>query len=182
MKRYKVLLAITAKIYNSFRPGKRGDCFVQQSAAALMFTMLILAAGCSQPSIDKEIKADIFAKTKSDVNFAGVNCTVEKGVVTLSGRCSSAHSKGEAEQIIKSINIIKGINDQILIGPVTLTSDFFLKQEVDSVLTLYPAVVAIISGQTVNLTGKIEKQAVGNMLPAINNLHPAEIENNLNIQ
>jgi hyperosmotically inducible protein len=134
---------------------------------------------CSQLSKDKEIKADIATKTKTDLNFAGVNYTVEKGMVTLTGKCPSEKSKAEAEQTIKGINIIKGINNQVMIAPVTITADLPLKQAVDSILKTYPTVQADVAQNIVTLTGKAKQQDASQLLPAVNSLHPAKVNNQL---
>lgn len=155
----------------------------KRSVAAICIIAAMLSfAGCSQQSKDKEIKADITTKTKTDVNFAGVSYTVNNGIVTLTGNCPTAKSKSDAEATIKGINIIKGINNQIQIAPVELTADFTLKQSVDSVLAAYPAVKADVAQQVVTLTGQTKKQEVNKLIPAIDKLNPMKVENQLTIQ
>jgi osmotically-inducible protein OsmY len=151
-------------------------------ACGAIAVMLSTTLGCNQQSKDKEIKADIAVKTKSDLNFVGVNYTVEQGTVTLTGKCPSDKSKAEAEQTIKGINIIKGINNQIIIAPVTITADLPLKQAVDSVLKDYPTIQADVLQNVVTLTGKAKKQDASQLLPALNSLHPASISNQLLVE
>ena len=152
-------------------------CFIQ----GIFIFMLILSA-CSKQSQDKEIKADIVTKVKTDVNFAGVSYTVDGGMVTLTGFCATDKSKKEAEKTIKGINIIKGINNQIQIAPVVITADMPLKQSVDSVLAAYPTIQASVLAKVVTLQGKAQKQETDKLIPAINTLHPAKIENQLMVQ
>ncbi|MBS7564684.1 BON domain-containing protein [Mucilaginibacter sp. Bleaf8] len=151
-------------------------------SACCIALLIIILQSCSQPQRDKEIKADIATKTKSDLNFAGVNYTVNDGMVTLTGKCASEKSKAEAEQTIKGINIIKGISNQIIIAPVTIGTDLPLKQAVDSVLKSYPAVQADVAQNIVTLTGKIKKQEAAKLMPAINGLRPASINNQMMVQ
>ncbi|WP_158824720.1 BON domain-containing protein [Mucilaginibacter lacusdianchii] len=171
---------------NMFIKGNRISSIRLVIGRLFRYVIVLLAfAGinsCSQESRDKEIKADIATKTKTDLNFAGVNYTVDKGVVTLSGNCASKKSKSEAEQIVKSINIIKGVNNQILIAPVVITADLPLKQSVDSILKDYPAVQADVDQNTIALTGKIKQQDIKQLLPALNSLHPNKINNQLMIE
>lgn len=146
---------------------------------AMMFMGL---ASCSQQETDKEIKADIATKAKTDVDFAGVSYTVDKGDVSLTGKCPTVKSKDQVEQTIKSINIVKGIIDQIQIAPVVLDDDFALKQSTDSVLATYPMVKAEVAQQVVVLTGRTQKQNLGKLMAAITKLHPTKIDNQLAVQ
>jgi osmotically-inducible protein OsmY len=150
--------------------------------AMLFMLMLMVFSGCSQQNQDKHIKADLAAKTKSELNFAGVNYTVDGGVVTLTGKCASEKSKSEAEQLVKSINIVKGIINQIEVAPVVLNADLPLKQAVDSVLKSYPAVQANVSGNIILLQGKTGKKDVSKLLSGLNELHAAKIDNQLKVE
>lgn len=146
------------------------------------FMLILICSSCSKEHRDKEIKADLTVKAKSDLNFAAVTFTVEDGVVTLTGKCSSEKSKHEAEEMVKGINIVKGIANNIVVAPVVLTTDLPMKQAVDSVLKDYPAVMGKVSGDTVVLEGKAQKQEVTKILPALNKLHPNKIDNRVTIQ
>ena len=99
-----------------------------------LFMLIAGCTSCSKDHRDKEIKADLTTKAKNELNFAAVNYTVEDGIVTLTGKCSSEKSKSEAEQAVKGINIVKGIINKIIVAPVILNADLPLKQAVDSVL------------------------------------------------
>lgn len=145
--------------------------------------MLIIVFGsCNEENKDKNIKADLTSKAKGQLNFAAVSFTVEDGIITLTGKCSSKKSKGEVEQTVKSINIVKGIINQIEIAPVTINADFVLKQAADSVLTSYPLAKAEVNGNTILLEGKAEKKDVEKLLAGLNKLHPDKIENQLKIE
>ncbi len=148
----------------------------------LMCVLLLLGTSCSQANQDKNIKADIAAKAKNELNFAAVNYTVDGGVVTLTGKCTSEKSKGEVEQTIKSINIVKGIINRIEIAPVVLNGDLVLKQAVDSVLKDFPLVEAEVKGNIITLQGKTEKKGADKILAGLNQLHPNKIDNQLKLQ
>lgn len=141
--------------------------------------LIAVCAGCSQAGQDKHIKADISAKAKTDLNFAAVNFTVDKGVVTLTGKCASEKSKAAAEQTVKNINIIKGIINRIEVAPVTIKADFVLKQAVDSILTGYPLAKAAVNGNNILLEGKVPKKDMEKLLSGLNKLLPVKINNQL---
>lgn len=63
-----------------------------------VISLVAIQFACNQKKRDKEIKADIVTKTKTDINFAGISYTVEGGVVTLTGSCPTAKSRSEAEK------------------------------------------------------------------------------------
>ncbi|MEX8548579.1 MAG: BON domain-containing protein [Mucilaginibacter sp.] len=147
----------------------------------ILFSLFLLGilSSCSQQELDKEIKADLTTKAKTDLNLAAVNYMVEDGVVTLTGKCASEKSKSEAEQTVKGINIVKGIVNHIEVAPVVLTTNFPLKQAADSVLKTYPTVRADVKGDTIVLEGKAKSQDAGKILAGLKPLHPQKIENQL---
>jgi hypothetical protein len=139
----------------------------------VFLTIVGLAFGCTT---DKDIKADIASKVKSDINFAAVNYSVENKIVTLTGTCPSLKSNQKVEEAIKSIHVIKGLVNNIKISPVVLNADLPLKQGVDSLLADYPTVQAQVRHDTVELYGKAGKQMISKLLPAISQLHPVNVQ------
>ena len=93
----------------------------------VFFVFMLINTSCSQQNEDKNIKADLSAKAKNELNFAGVNFTVTDGVVTLTGNCGSEKSKNTVEETVKSVNTVKGINNKIVIAPVNINADLRLK-------------------------------------------------------
>lgn len=69
-----------------------------------------------------------------------------------------------------------------MVAPVLLSADLGLKQQVDSVLAAYPAVQASVSNYVVTLTGRLPRQESGKLIPAINQLGAARIDNQLLVQ
>ncbi|MVN22849.1 BON domain-containing protein [Mucilaginibacter arboris] len=173
-------VCLTSTQNNFFRIGKQKATLNYLTIFLLL--LIILCSSCSKAHRDKEIKADLTTKAKNELNFAGVNYMVEDGVVTLTGKCSSEKSKNEVEQDVKGINIVKGIINKIVVAPVTLTSDFPLKQAADSVLKNYPGAEADVSGNTIVLEGKAAQKDVDKILPALNKLHPNKIDNRLKLE
>lgn len=130
-----------------------------------VFTVIIciIIFSCNQPKLDKELKADIHIKSKDDLNFAGLQYTVENKIVTLSGKIPSAKSHESLLLKIKSIHMIDSINDRLVISPITLDSTYAIKQKVDSVLADYPTVAAELVAGEIILQGKIR----GTNLPVL---------------
>lgn len=147
-----------------------------------LFMLMAVCTSCSKAHRDGEIKADLATKAKYELNFAGVNYTVENGVVTLTGKCSTQKSKDAVEQMVKEINIVKGLVDRIVIAPVVINADAMLKQTVDSVLKKYPTVTADVSKNIIILEGKAPQKDLGKIMPALNQLHPDKIDNRLQLQ
>ena len=156
--------------------------FYKINYAFFLFLLMAIGTSCSKERRDKDIKADLTAKAKNELNFAAVNFTVEDGVVTLTGKCGSEKSKGEVEQTVKGINIVKGIINKIVVAPVVISSDWPLKQSVDSVLKDYPEVQADVKSGTIVLEGKVQNKDAGKILAGLNQLHPQKIENELKLQ
>ena len=148
------------KIKNSYR---------HLFACFLAFCLLL---GCGQAAKDQSIKADLTVKAKEDVNFAGVHFSVEKGIVTLTGSCPTGKSIEMVKQKIKSIHVIDSIVDHLVIAPVTLGPSFNIKQQVDSVLAKYPAVIASVSDTAVVLTGKVKETERNKMVAAVGKIYP----------
>ncbi|MVN92801.1 BON domain-containing protein [Mucilaginibacter aquatilis] len=143
----------------------------------LLAIMAAVALSLTACTTDSNIKADIAVKAQTEVAFMGVNYAVKDKVVTLTGVCPSYKSKQIVLQTVKSIHVIKGVNESIAIGPVTLTNDLPMKQSVDSVLSRYPQVWASVINGKVSLKGAATKEDLNKLLPALAMLKPAGLEN-----
>lgn len=146
---------------------------------ALSVLGIALLAGCS--TTDKEIKADIAIKAKTEIGFTGVNYTVQNKVVTLTGICPSEPSRQKVLLAVKGIAVIDSIIDRISIAPIQLTADLPIKQQVDSVLSSYPRVTGSVMQSQVTLTGYASHKEADKLLPAINKLKPAAVNNQINL-
>jgi osmotically-inducible protein OsmY len=141
-----------------------------------LLSIAMLIGGCTN---DKDIKAQITGLAKNDVNFAGVEYTVDGKVVTLMGNCPSPKAKAAVESTLKSIKVLKGINNQIQISPVTLDTGFAVKLAVDSVLAAYPTVSAAVTNSNVTLKGKVKKAELVPLLTGIKKLNLPNVNNQL---
>jgi osmotically-inducible protein OsmY len=147
-----------------------------KAALSSLFLAVTILTGCTT---DKDIKAQITGMAKTDVNFAGVEYTVAEKVVTLTGNCPSPKAKAAVETTLKSIKLLKGINNQIQISPVTLDTSFAVKLAVDSVLADYPTVSADVTNSNITLKGKVKKAERVPLLTGIKKLNLPNVENQL---
>ena len=117
-----------------------------------IITALALA-GCQ--TSDEEIRADIATKARKDLSFAGLYYTVQNGKVSFKGTCPSVKAFNQIKQAIRNIHVIKSVNYNVKIAPVTLDSLTQVKLQVDSLLAKYPRVVAEINLNEMTLKGSV---------------------------
>lgn len=129
-----------------------------------------MMSGCREGIRDEEIKADLTMKAKEDLNFAGVQFYVENAQVTLSGSCPTLKSRALLIQKIKAIHVVDTIINNLEIAPVVLTTTFGLKQDVDSILSKYPTVTALVTDSIVVIKGKVKDQERGKLLRSLGEL------------
>jgi len=129
-----------------------------------------MMSGCREGIRDEEIKADLTMKAKEDLNFAGVQFYVENAQVTLSGSCPTLKSRALLIQKIKAIHVVDTIINNLEIAPVVLTTTFGLKQDVDSILSKYPTVTALVTDSIVVIKGKVKDQEHGKLLRSLGEL------------
>src|SRR5947209_14049420 len=116
--------------------------------------VLIVLAGCSKQTIDKETKADLISKAKDQPTFAGVTFSVNGGIVSLSGTCATKKDRSEVEASVRDLAGVKEVIDNIVIAPVVIGTDRQLKQSVDSAMKEYPSVMASVRDSVVVLSGQ----------------------------
>ena len=157
--------------------------YLNRGSIGLFICLLnFLIISCSQQEIDKETKADITTKAKTDISFAGVNYTVADGVVYLSGKCPTDKAKTSVEGTVKDIAGVKNVVNTISIAPVVLTSDYALKQSVDSVLKNYAGVQADVRDSMVVVKGEAEKKDMQKLMEGLYSLNAKKIENELGVR
>lgn len=116
--------------------------------------LIVLAFAACQTS-DTEIRADIACKAQQDLNFAGLQYTVQNGVVDFTGQCPSQKALTKIRQTIENIHVIKTVRYHVGISPILLDTLTPLKLQVDSLLAQYPMVTAEVDFQGTTLKGKI---------------------------
>lgn len=142
--------------------------------------ILLALAGC-QPS-DQEIRADIAVKAQQDLNFSGLNYTVQNGIVHFSGRCPSEKAFAMVRQTISSIHIIKAVNYNITIAPVMLDSLTPKKLLTDSILAKYPLVTADIKKGSVVLKGSLNPAQKASLLKSLDAKHIGPLTDSLHLR
>jgi hypothetical protein len=145
----------------------------------LVTGILIMAfTGCNQ-SNDTSVKTDLGTKAKAETDFAGVRFTVEKGVVTLRGKCATKKSMNKVEETARQLFGVKNVVNELEVAPVVIGTDFLLKQAVDSVLMKYPAVEGITTDSVVLIKGKTETAKLSELVGAVRSLGPRRIEQDI---
>jgi hyperosmotically inducible protein len=147
--------------------------------SVVVISMMVLF-GCQ--SKDGDVKQSIAANAKEDLMFAGVDYQVSKGTVTLTGNCPSEELRNKVVARVQSSPGVKKVIDGIIIGPVTLDSDFVLKQKVDSVLASQATVQSQVKGGVVRLSGEVKKSDAEKLLKDIDRLPVSRIENGLTLK
>jgi osmotically-inducible protein OsmY len=147
----------------------------------LVFMISTTLSACSLEDRDKEIKADIASKAKSDINFAGVNFTVQDSKVTLTGSCPTLKARAGVDQSLKTIHVLKSVDNRIKISPVTLGASYAVKQAVDSILAGYPRVNAEVTDSAVVLIGSVKKEESTKLLADIKKIGGGTLVNQMTI-
>src|SRR5829696_8801388 len=132
-----------------------------------------------QKTKDVEIKSELSSKSKSELSFAGVNYTVDKGLVTLTGICSSEKDRSGVESKAKKIAGVKKVINNIVVGAVVIGTDHGLKQSVDSVLKKHPKAQAGVKDSIVTLQGSAATNAISSIMSGVQYLRTKSIDNRL---
>lgn len=147
---------------------------------ALLFMLFsFLFQSCKQKANDGEIQSAISSKTQTDPSLAGVNASVNDGVVILTGQCNDAPCKTNAEEAVKSIKGVKKVVNNITVAPVVITPDDPLKASVDQALTNYQGVQADVQDGVITLRGEITRDRLQQLMMDLNALKPKKIDNQL---
>jgi hypothetical protein len=120
---------------------------------ALIAIIAVALAGCQ--ASDEEIRADIATKARKDLSFAGLYYIVQNGKVNFKGNCPSQKAFNQVRQAVRNIHVIKSVNYDVRIAPVTLDSLTPVKMLADSLLARYPQVVAEVDQWGVTLRGSV---------------------------
>jgi osmotically-inducible protein OsmY len=143
------------------------------------FALAVATALISGCTTDNEIKADIAAKAKNDLNFAAVGYTVDNRIITLTGNCPSLKSRQQVLQTVKGINVAKSVVNRIQIAPVILDQELSIKQAADSILAAYPGVTASVKEGQLVLSGKASTQENAKLTEAMSRLPGLSVDNRL---
>ena len=141
---------------------------------AFLTTFLLITA-CSSYERDKQIKADLTIKAKEDVNFAGLNFTVEDRHVNIWGICPTQRAKKEVIRKLSTIHVIKGIHAQLIVAPLKIDTNFALKQQMDSLLAGHPGLWSELTGLSIIIKGKAKEKQLPQLLNSIHKTIPKHL-------
>lgn len=149
----------------------------------LMISILFVSCGVK----DIDIQTAITEKAATTPELAGINASVNKGVVTLSGEFKDDASKSVAEEAVKSIKGVKSVVDNATIAPpppppVVINPDDQLSKSVADVAKDFSGVSTSVANGVVTLTGNIRRSELPRLMKALNTLKPKKIENKLTIK
>jgi osmotically-inducible protein OsmY len=134
---------------------------------------------CKGKNKDADISAAIQAKTQSDASFAGVNATVNEGVVTLTGQCNDDNCKTNAENAVKDMDGVKKVVNNITVVPVAIAPDNSLNSGVERITARYSGVQADVNDGVITLRGQLKRDSLQQLMMDLNALQPKKIENQL---
>ena len=151
---------------------------------ALLLSLLSLQMqSCKGENKDAGIQTSIASKTTTDPNLAAVSATVVEGTVTLTGQCKDDGSRQRAEKVVKDIDGVKKVINNIVVTPtIVVASDKDLKEGVQHVMSDYRNVRADVSNGIITLRGEIRQNKVQQLMMNLNALRPKRIDNELLIK
>jgi hypothetical protein len=147
----------------------------------LLIALISLSlAGCQ--TSDQEIRADIASKAQQDLNFAGLQYTVDHGAVVFTGRCPSEKAFKKIKQAVANIHVIKDVSYQVTIAPVALNTLTPIKLETDSILAKYPQTLAVVDSGQIVLKGSLAGELKDQLLKDLKSKYHGMIKDSLSVQ
>lgn len=143
---------------------------------------------CSQK--DADIQTQLNEKLFSNPNLSAVTATVDKGMVTFSGRVKSSEAKMAAEAAAKEVKGVKSIENNIVVdslevapAPVpVVANDSSIISGVADATKDFPTVTATVHNGEVTLTGTIKREHLDHLMQSLSSLNPKKINNQLTIE
>jgi osmotically-inducible protein OsmY len=149
----------------------------------LLCFFLVSVTSCKKKNRDGDIQTAFASKAQSDPNLAGVSATVLDGTVTLTGTCADENCRTNAEKVVKDIDGVDKVVNNIQVAKVEVNDDANLRTAVDGVIKSYAGVQADVSGGVVTLRGTIQDNAkLQDLMMAVNALRPKRVDNQLVIK
>ena len=147
---------------------------------------LIAGLAIALPSCKSQEKKDAAAKATIEATLnPGATVDVKDGVATLNGTFPDDATKMAAVEAAKKVADVKSVVDNSTVpapAPVVISPDQALTTSVNEVIAKYPGVTAQVMNGVVTLTGTTNRADLQNLMQALNELHPAKVENKLTIK
>ncbi len=151
---------------------------------ALLFSILSFQMqSCKGENKDASIQTAIASKTATDPNLQTVSAAVVEGIVTLTGQCKDESSRQKAENVVKDIEGVKKVVNNITVTPVIqIASDKEIRDGLRDVMSKYGNIQADVNNGIIILRGEIKQNKIQQLMMELNTLRPKRIENQLFIK
>ena len=157
---------------------------IVQTALVLAMAMTLSLTSCKPK--DADVKAKVETKLKANPDASNVMVTVNDGVATLSGEVKDEATKAAVEAAAKDAGAKSVVNSTTIamVAPPmpVVADDSVLTSSVKDATKDYPSVTAAVNAGVITLTGSIKKDALPNLMMALNSLNPKSIDNKLTIK
>ena len=157
---------------------------IVQTALVLAMAMTLSLTSCKPK--DADVKAKVETKLKANPDASNVMVTVNDGVATLSGEVKDEATKAAVEAAAKDAGAKSVVNSTTItmVEPPmpVVADDTVLTSSVKDATKDYPSVTAAVNAGVITLTGSIKKDALPDLMMALNGLNPKSIDNKLTIK
>jgi hyperosmotically inducible periplasmic protein len=169
--------------------------------AAGMSLLLVAAASASAPPDDQRVLDRINSEVRHELVmipqltiFDNLSYRVDEGTVTLTGQVRNAFIKDEAAAVVKKIEGVQKVNNQIEVLPASFNDDSIRRREARAIfgfeplsrysLGVVPPIHIIVKNGHVTLEGVVNSQMDKNMAGIRANGVPGvfSVENDLKIE
>lgn len=151
--------------------------FIQLLSFSLLSMFFIVS--CSSKPDDKQIQENVTKHLQENKNYAGVNSTVNEGVVTLSGICEGNNCVAAIEKDVADIKGVSKVENNITKDNST---DMTMRTSLQSILFKYPGVQADVTSGVIVLRGTIDRDNLQPLMSDLTKLNPEKIDNQLSVK
>jgi osmotically-inducible protein OsmY len=168
-------------------------------AAAMAFSLISAASAASpddqisQERISRQVRHELVMMPQLTI-FDNLSYKVDDGAVTLMGQVRNAFLKDEATAVVKKIEGVETVNNQIEILPASFNDDRIRRREARAIfgfeplarysLGVVPTIHIIVKNGKVSLEGVVSNKMDKNMAGIRANGVPGvfSVENNLKVE
>jgi hyperosmotically inducible protein len=151
--------------------------FIPVLAFSLLSIFFIIS--CSNKSDDQQIQDNVTKQLQDNKNYAGVNSTVNEGVVTLSGMCEGDDCVTAIEKDVAGIKGVAKVENNISKDNST---DMTMRTSLQSILIKYPGVQGDVTYGVIVLRGTIDRDNLQPLMSDLTKLNPEKIDNQLSVK